>query len=46
MPPLTGIEFPSINNTETYAHFQPYNDRLDISRIGNDFNFYNSLWTG
>ena len=42
---LTGIEFPSINNTETYAHFQPYNDRLDVSRIGNDFNFYNSQAT-
>ena len=26
----SGIEFPSVKNTETYMHFEPYQDRLDI----------------
>ena len=39
---LTGIEFPEVNNTETYAHFEPYNDRLNIDKIKDEFNFYNS----
>ena len=25
-----GIEFPQVNNTETYARFEPYNDRFKI----------------
>ena len=27
---IEGIEFPDIKNTDTYVHFQPYNDRLNI----------------
>ena len=38
----TGIEFPEVMNTETYAHFEPYSDRLNIYKIKDDFNFYQS----
>ena len=37
----TGIEFPDVKNTETYAHFEPYNDRLEVNKISNEFDFYN-----
>ena len=42
---LTGIEFPEVSNTETYAHFEPYNDRLNIYKIKEKFDFYNSQAT-
>ena len=41
----TGIEFPSVKNTETYAHFEPYNDRLNVNKIKADFDFYHSQAT-
>ena len=37
---VKGIEFPAVKNTETYAHFEPYNDKLDIYKLENDFDFY------
>ena len=36
-----GIEFPSVKNTETYMHFEPYQDRLDILKKSDVFEFYN-----
>jgi hypothetical protein len=39
---VTGIEFPEVKNTETYAHFEPYNDRLNIFKIKNEFDFFHS----
>ena len=38
----TGIEFPDVNNTYSYAHFQPYDDRLNIYKTEDDFSFYQS----
>lgn len=38
----TGIEFPEAHNTETYAHFEPYNDRLEISKTKDPFDLYQS----
>ena len=35
-----GIEFPDVINAETYAHFEPYNDRLEIEKISEEFNLY------
>ena len=37
-----GIEFPEVNNKETYAHFEPYNDRLEISKTKGNFDLYQS----
>jgi len=37
---ISGIEFPQVSNTETYAHFMPYQDRLEIDKIKDDFDFY------
>ncbi len=42
---LEGIEFPEVKNTETYAHFEPYNDRFYIYKIKNKFDFYQSQST-
>ena len=39
---VKGVEFPAVKNTETYAHFEPYNDRLDIYKTKSDFDFYRS----
>ena len=39
---IDGIEFPDIKNTDTYVHFQPYNDRLNIYKTNEQFQFYNS----
>ena len=36
----TGIEFPSVRNSETYVHFLPYDDEFSIEMIQNEFNFY------
>ncbi len=36
----SGIEFPEVSNTETYAHYSPYQDKLDVEGRGNDFDFY------
>ena len=41
----TGIEFPEVKNTETYAHFEPYNDRLNIYQKKDVFDFYQSQAT-
>ena len=41
----TGIEFPEVKNTETYAHFEPYNDRLNIYQTKDVFDFYQSQAT-
>jgi hypothetical protein len=41
----TGIEFPEVKNTETYAHFEPYNDRLNVYKIKDEFDFYQSQAT-
>jgi hypothetical protein len=38
----TGIEFPEVKNNETYVHFEPYNDRLNIYKIKNEFDFFQS----
>ena len=40
-----GIEFPSVRNTSSYAHFQPYINNMRISSLDNKFNFYDSLAT-
>ena len=37
---ISGIEFPQVSNTETYAHFMPYQDRLEIDKRKDEFNFY------
>jgi len=37
---ISGIEFPQVSNTETYAHFMPYQDRLEIDKQKNEFDFY------
>ena len=37
---IKGIEFPAVKNTQTYAHFEPYNDRLNISMLESNFDFY------
>ena len=37
-----GIEFPEVANTDTYVHFEPYNDRMQIKKIKNEFTFYKS----
>ena len=43
----TGIEFPDVKNSETYAHFEPYNDRLTIDALseGEEFELYNTQAT-
>ena len=38
---VSGIEFPQVSNTETYAHFMPYKDRLEIDKRKDEFDFYN-----
>ena len=37
---VSGIEFPQVSNTETYAHFMPYKDRLEIDKRKDEFDFY------
>jgi hypothetical protein len=37
---VSGIEFPSVINTETYAHFTPYKDRLEVNKRKEEFDFY------
>ena len=39
---IEGIEFPDIKNTDTGVHFQPYNNRLNIYKTNEQFQFYNS----
>lgn len=41
----TGIEFPEVRNTETYVHFEPYDDRLHVYKIKDNFDFYQSQAT-
>ena len=36
----SGIEFPQVSNTETYAHFLPYHDKLEIDKRKDEFDFY------
>ena len=38
---VLGIEFPQVSNTETFAHFMPYQDMLEIDKRKVEFNFYN-----
>ena len=38
---ILGIEFPKVGNTETYAHFMPFQDRLEIDKRKDEFDFYN-----
>ena len=40
-----GIEFPSVRNTTSYAHYQPYLNKMRIASLDNKFNFYDSLAT-
>ena len=40
-----GIEFPQVKNTETYAHFEPYNDKYKIYKTKEDFELYGSQVT-
>jgi len=37
---VSGIEFPQVSNTETYAHFMPYKDKLEIEKRKDEFDFY------
>ncbi len=37
---ISGIEFPEVSNTETYVHFLPYKDKLEIDMKEQAFNFY------
>ena len=37
---ISGIEFPQVSNTETYVHFSPYQDRLEIDKRKDEFDFY------
>jgi hypothetical protein len=37
---ISGIEFPQVSNTETYAHFMPYHERLEIDKRKDEFDFY------
>ena len=41
----SGIEFPDVKNTETYAHFEPYNDKLNVYKTNDEFDFYNEQAT-
>jgi len=36
----SGIEFPQVSNTETYAHFMPYQDKLEVDKRKDEFDFY------
>ena len=38
----SGIEFPEVANTNTFVHFEPYNDKLNAFRKDTDFSFYHS----
>ena len=38
---ISGIEFPQVSNTETYAHFMPYKDRLEVDKRKDEFELYN-----
>ena len=38
----SGIEFPNVKNTETYMHFEAYNDKLNIYKTKDVFDFYNN----
>jgi len=40
---ILGIEFPQVSNTETYAQFMPYQDRLEIDKRKDEFDFYKGL---
>ena len=37
---ISGIEFPEVSNTETYAHFLPYKDKMEIYMKEEAFKFY------
>jgi hypothetical protein len=37
---VTGIEFPEVSNSATYAQFLPYQDKLTIDKKSEVFNFY------
>ncbi|MAW30674.1 MAG: hypothetical protein CMD15_02035 [Flavobacteriales bacterium] len=37
-----GIEFPQVENTETYIHFEPYQERLYVFKKLNNFSLYQS----
>jgi len=37
---VSGIEFPQVSNTETFAHFMPYKDRLEIDKRKDEFDFF------
>ena len=37
---VSGIEFPQVINTETYAHFMPYQDKLEGDKRKDEFDFY------
>ncbi len=37
---VSGIEFPQVSNTETYAHFLPYQDKLEVDKRKDVFDFY------
>ena len=40
-----GIEFPQVNNSETFAVYEPYNDKYRVHKLKTDFNFYDGQAT-
>jgi len=38
---ILGIEFPQVSNSETYAHFIPYLDKLVVEKRKDEFDFFN-----
>ena len=41
-PVEEGVEFPEVQNLETFALFQPYSDRLKVHKIKDNFICYNN----
>ncbi|MAO72438.1 MAG: hypothetical protein CMD02_08045 [Flavobacteriales bacterium] len=35
-----GIEFPQVENSETFGLYEPYNERYRVHKLKSDFNFY------
>lgn len=40
-----GIEFPQVENTESFGLYEPYNDKYRIHKLKTAFNFYNKQAT-
>jgi hypothetical protein len=39
----SGIEFPQVENKETFGLYHPYNERYKVHKLKTPFNFYNDL---